>query len=743
MPLYTLDSGAPMAITNEFGVKYLPTASTAQIAALAEKTGSTIVRSVGAGLVILSVPKGGNALATANLYQESGLVEFAHPNFLMDFVRHQTAPNDEFYPRQFYLHNTGQVIADGHTGNPGADIKAPEAWGLTLGSANITVAILDDGVSANHPDLPNSRQVRLANSNFSGEGNVNDPSPLGFSAHGNHCAGVVAATQGNGEGISGVAPNCKIMPVRIFNSNPDGGGADVAGLAAAITFAKTNGADIISNSWGFRTVTDPNAVPMIVNAIQDATVNGRGGKGCVVVFSSGNNADHNTGNNGFVAFPASVNIPGVLTVGASDRYDKQANYSATANPASSQNQFIDVVAPSHRAYPTQIAGETFEVWSIDTQQPNGQTGDNPWPNVPNQTVPPQIGEQLPNSGTNFLFYSGRFGGTSAACPQVAGIAALLLSINPSLTQQQVFNLITSTASKVGGYVYANNQSNELGYGRVNAYQAVQQACSTLAAFSGPNQVCYPNVTYQASNSAVSLNWTATPSSLFTVSAGTGNSFTTAASAGAVGRGYITATAPGGCSQVIVTQGVLVGTEPTGKYVAPNSSGTLQTAQFVSAGRIDINLNENYNFIFSANSPNVVVIKKMNNSAYFDLAAGTGVQITATANGSSCAVVGRFTFSAGRSGSSYAVAPNPASTDLTVAAVEEGQRQMAATSASEATPASVPFDADLYDSHGRKVRTNHSSHGKAVLDVRDLPEGLYVLRSGSGKNIYSEHIQITH
>ena len=168
MPLYTLDSGAPMAITNEFGVKYPPTASTAQIAALAEKTGSTIVRSVGAGLVILSVPKGGNALATANLYQESGLVEFAHPNFLMDFVRHQTAPNDEFYPRQFYLHNTGQVIADGHTGNPGADIKAPEAWGLTLGSANITVAILDDGVSANHPDLPNSRQVRLANSNFSG-----------------------------------------------------------------------------------------------------------------------------------------------------------------------------------------------------------------------------------------------------------------------------------------------------------------------------------------------------------------------------------------------------------------------------------------------------------------------------------------------------------------------------------------------------------------------------------------------
>ena len=259
-------------------------------------------------------------------------------------------------------------------------------------------------------------------------------------------------------------------------------------------------------------------------------------------------------------------------------------------------------------------------------------------------------------------------------------------------------------------------------------------------FLGSQQVCYPSVTYQASNSAVSLNWTATPASMFTVSAGTGNSFTTAAASGAVGRGTITATAPGGCSQVAVTQGVLVGTEPTGRYVAPNSSGTLQTVQFVSAGRIDINLNENYTFTFSANSPSVTVIRKTNNSAYFNLAAGTGVQITATANGSSCAVAGNFTFSAARTGASYAATPNPASTDLTVAAVEEDQRQAAATPTSVA---SAPFDADLYDSHGRKVKTNHSSHGKAVLDVRDLPEGLYVLRSGLGKNIYSEHIQITH
>lgn len=63
--------------------------------------------------------------------------------------------------------------------------------------------------------------------------------------------------------------------------------------------------------------------------------------------------------------------------------------------------------------------------------------------------------------------------------------------------------------------------------------------------------------------------------------------------------------------------------------------------------------------------------------------------------------------------------------------------------SAASPADVPFDADLYDGHGKKVKTQHGDHGKAVLDVRDLPAGLYNLRVGQGKKALSEHIQITH
>ncbi|MFM7855488.1 MAG: S8 family serine peptidase, partial [Flammeovirgaceae bacterium] len=202
--------------------------------------------------------------------------------------------NDPYFANQFTLNNTGQVFNDGHFGTADADIDGPEAWALTAGG-NVLVAVLDQGVSPNHPDLPNARQVRLNGSNFA-DGNANDPSPTGNLNHGNSCAGVIAATQNNNEGIAGICPNCRIMPIRIFNA--DETGIPSNRLADAIDFARTNGADIISNSWGFNT-NNPNFVPAIVTAIQNATTLGRGGLGCVVLFSASNSARHTQGVNGF------------------------------------------------------------------------------------------------------------------------------------------------------------------------------------------------------------------------------------------------------------------------------------------------------------------------------------------------------------------------------------------------------------------------------------------------------------
>ena len=397
-----------------------------------------------------------SALSVANSIQESGLVIFSHPNFLVKVQFFEDTIRDPYFEKQFYLNSVGQTINDNHVTTPDADINALEAWSITKGVSDIKIAVIDKGVTSNHPDLPNTRQIRLPNSNFAATedgSNPNDPSPSSVSPknHGNGCAGIIGATHNN-EGVAGIAPNCKIMPIRLPESAP------VNTYASAITFAKDNGADIISNSWGF----DTNVIfPTIVNAIENAAISGRNNKGCVITFAMGNTANRITGYNGRVHFPAN-SCNRIIAVGASDRNNEVANYSPDGTN-------LSVVAPSHKAYKTQISTENFEVWTMDIP---GATGDNP-----------KDGVYLPSSGTNYSAYTGRFGGTSAASPQVAGVAALMLSVNPNLTAAQVKSIIEQTAREVGNYYYDHTFSDypnkgwcsQMGYGLVDAYAAVKKA----------------------------------------------------------------------------------------------------------------------------------------------------------------------------------------------------------------------------------------------------------------------------
>lgn len=411
---------------------------------------------------IYTVSKDMDILNVANKLFESGLFEFAYPSLIskVTFCDDMSIyPNDPYFQYQVTLHNTGQSF-NGHTGTPDADIDAPEAWALTMGSPDIVIAVIDEGVTSDHPDLPNTRQVRLNGSNF-GLGNPNDPSPVGDDNHGNACAGVIAATANNGEGIAGIAPLCKIMPVRTDSTtSPEQD-------AAAIRFAVDSGANIISCSWVYESAC-PSLHSCIVAAIEYATSNN-----CLVVFAAGNTAYNLSGYNGFVCFPGNNKINGLLTVGASDRYDMQANYSPT-------DTCIDVVAPSHRAYAScvytpELEGENLDMWTIDIP---GDNGYNPWHSKPNECYF-TTGSLMPYNGTNYLSYTGRFGGTSHSCPVVAGVAALVLSVNPSLTPQAVCNILKSSADKVGGYTYnVNGRCNQMGYGRVNANNAVWLACDT-------------------------------------------------------------------------------------------------------------------------------------------------------------------------------------------------------------------------------------------------------------------------
>lgn len=411
---------------------------------------------------LYTLPKEMDILNTSNKLFETGLFIFAYPELICRVTLWDELavyPNDPYFQYQVALHNTGQTY-NGHSGTADADIDAPEAWALTMGSEDIVIAVIDEGVTSDHPDLPNSRQVRLNGSNF-GSGNHNDPSPIGNDNHGNACAGVIAATANNGEGISGIAPLCKIMPIRYdeFTNSSQ--------LGSAIRFATANGANIISNSWGYKFRSD-SVIPAIVSAISDAVDNN-----VLVLFSAGNNASHAHDNDGYVCFPANQPIDGMLTIGASDRYDYQADYSPS-------DTCIDLVAPSHRANPynsdfySGIEGENLDMWTIDIP---GNNGYNPWPSDQEPNYSP--GTILPSTGTNYLSYTGFFGGTSHSCPVVAGVAALVMSVNPNLTALNVCQILKNTADKIGGYTYdVNGRCDQTGYGRVNAKNAVWMACDT-------------------------------------------------------------------------------------------------------------------------------------------------------------------------------------------------------------------------------------------------------------------------
>ena len=119
----------------------------------------------------------------------------------------------------------------------------------------------------------------------------------------------------------------------------------------------------------------------------------------------------------------------------------------------------------------------------------------------------------------------------------------------------------------------------------------------------------------------------------------------------------------------------------------------------------------------------------------------GVQITATAVGSDCDLVGNYTFAIQ---SRLVAAPNPAASELTVMLTDTASSSANTGIGSVTTnELEAPLALDLYDFFGRKIKNQRSNHGKTIFDVRDLPNGLYELRSGTGKHILSERIQVAH
>ena len=265
--------------------------------------------------------------------------------------------------------------------------------------------------------------------------------------------------------------------------------------------------------------------------------------------------------------------------------------------------------------------------------------------------------------------------------------------------------------------------------------------------------CLPPLSIQSScngNSAVftipnlpagtPVNWSA-PSSLFTTTSGSGASFTTSVKPGASGTDYIVARI-GPCDLVVSYRVQIGGSAPTGVYRTAGTQYSLNTYQTVPSGAsVTVVLNQPGNYTWTTDADNYAIhFSSSYNTASFVLGPNMGMRLTATATGSACAgPTGSYVFTT-NSGYSYSFAPNPASADLTVTAVDDDEPDK--RKPSKKAP---DFDADLYDNFGKKVKTKHSKkgEGQAVLDVHDLPNGLYNLRVGQGKEAISEHIQVAH
>ncbi|WP_243337134.1 InlB B-repeat-containing protein [Anaeromyxobacter soli] len=408
-------------------------ASRARFAARASRAGRAelpdLVRTY-----VFEVPADTDVAKMALDYAANPNVEYAVPDRL---AKTQALPDDP------YLQSSGswgQAYGDLWAL---AKIGAPAAWDVATGAGSV-VAVVDTGLDYNHPDIAANVWANPAELggvpgvDDDGNGYVDDvrgwdfaygdADPMDRMGHGTHVSGTIAAAGNNGAGVIGVAYQARIMPVKGLD---DSGYGPFSTLAAAVTYAAMNGADVISNSWGCYGTGCTDA------AIADAVALARS-LGCVITFAAGNDdADVKD------AFPAK--LQDVITVAASGADDSKASFS-------NWGYLVDVAAPGggpDAASPYAAARNILSLRAAGTGDANLVVG----------------GSYL------------RQAGTSMATPHVSAVAALVLSANPQLTVAQVESIIRHTARDAVGDPALDTAGYDpyYGWGRLDAAAAVARA----------------------------------------------------------------------------------------------------------------------------------------------------------------------------------------------------------------------------------------------------------------------------
>lgn len=438
----SLSGFRPRSVPGEVIVKFRKSVSRSTSVGAVTGVRATMVAGPVAGYgVVKAAPRTSTDALIASLESDPS-VAFAEPNLLRYL---SGVPTDPFFADQWGMNNTGQahsVSSSSATrvGTADADIDAVEAWDTQDGNDDTVIAIMDSGVDVGHPDLADNMWVNpgeIAGNGVDDDGNGykddihgwdfadNDAGLLQSAGeyagwdHGTHVAGIVGAVAGNGIGGTGVCPACKLMVLKMFKPfDTDGDGTkdsmvgDVAAELKAFEYAISMGADVINGSFGGSIVSTRSERAKIKKAI---------GAGITMVFAAGNeNGDNDllvpgidfdgdgVADSTSPAYPASYDLPGIISVAASNDSDQNGFQSGC---------FAVLLT---REWPC-----SFTNWGHDSVDISAPGVD--------------VVSTLPNNSYE------AFDGTSMAAPHVAGVAGLVVAEHPDYTPAQVANAIMNSA----------------------------------------------------------------------------------------------------------------------------------------------------------------------------------------------------------------------------------------------------------------------------------------------------------
>ncbi|RPI03049.1 MAG: hypothetical protein EHM72_02580 [Calditrichaeota bacterium] len=371
-------------------------------------------------------------------------IVYAEPNYIYSI---EVTPNDPNFDRLWAMQNLGQT-----GGLAGADIEAPQAWDISVGSPAVIVGVVDTGIDYTHVDLAaniftNPLEDAWANPSDPSSGNGIDDdgngkiddwkgwnfysdnnNPYDDNMHGTHCAGTIGAIGNNGVGVAGVCWQVKLVPLKFLDSR---GSGSTSAAIDAILYAADLGVDVLSNSWGGGGYSA---------ALEDA-IEYANNKGVLFVAAAGNDG---TNNDDLPNYPSNYETINVIAVAASDHSDKLAVWGSDGGD---DNNDCGLICSSATAA---VPGSNYGRTSVDLAAP----GKNIFSTAP---------------GSDYTTLSG----TSMATPHVAGAAALLLAVQPNLSVTELKNALLSTVDKLDDFT-----NKVVTGGRLNIAAAVKSVAPT-------------------------------------------------------------------------------------------------------------------------------------------------------------------------------------------------------------------------------------------------------------------------